>query len=41
MYRRTVKEVIATLYPENGEVFFLSAGRRYMLAKCSLQMNIV
>lgn len=41
MYYRTVKEVIATLHPENGEVFLLSAGRRRKLATCSLQIDIV
>lgn len=41
MHGRTVKEVIATLYPENGEVFILSAGRRRKLAKCSLRIDVV
>lgn len=30
MYHKTVEEVIATLYPENGEVFILSNGRRML-----------
>lgn len=41
MHTRTVEEVIATLHPENGEVFLLSAGLRRRLAKCSLQIDIV
>ncbi|MCX4268003.1 MAG: hypothetical protein OSJ62_04990 [Lachnospiraceae bacterium] len=41
MYNRTVQEVIATLRPENGEVFLLTAGRRHMLAKCSLRIDVV
>lgn len=41
MHSRIVKEVVATLYPENGEVFTLSAGRRHMLAKCGLRIDIV
>lgn len=41
MYNRTVEEVIATLHPENGEVFLLSAGRRRRLAKCSVRIDIV
>ena len=36
-----MEEVIATLHPENGEVFILSAGRRRKIAKCSLQIDIV
>ncbi len=41
MHNRIVEEIITTLYPENGEVFILSAGRRRKLAKCSLQIDIV
>lgn len=41
MYHKTVEEVITTLYPENGEVFILSNGRRMLLAKCSLKIDIM
>ncbi len=41
MYHKIVEEVIATLHPENGEVFILSNGHRMLLAKCSLKIDIV
>ena len=41
MHSRIVEEVIATLHPENGEVFILSAGRTRKLAKCNLQIDII
>ncbi len=41
MYHKTIEDVIATLQPENGEVFILSNGRRMLFAKCNLKINIV
>lgn len=41
MHSRIVEEVIATLHPENGEVFILSAGRRCKFAECSLRIDVV
>ncbi len=40
MCNRIVKEVIATLHLENGEVFLLSAGRRYCIARTDGRVEI-
>ncbi len=41
MNYKTVEETLCTFQPENGEVFFVAKGRRKLLARCGLEINIV